>query len=143
MRPEHIELLDNRAFRRTRSTSARGQLQKKMAPVIAVLGLLVAGVAVFYSVRSSGQTDHYYDDVRLKCTACGHEFTMSAGNMARVRGAAGNPRARMPCPKCKKDAGDEMTRCEKCGAWFLGNPADAAAGMKCSHCGYNPDAGGS
>jgi phage terminase large subunit GpA-like protein len=120
--------------------AALGHGEKKTIQIVAVLGLTIAIAAVVYSVRTGSRTDQYYDDAHLKCTACGHEFTMTVADMAKARGAAGNPHKKMTCPKCHKDAGEEMVRCEKCGSWFLATPSGDGLSLKCPHCGFDPNA---
>ena len=123
-----------------RGSFVRGRAAKKTVQIVAVVGLGVAIAAVVLVATSRNRTDQYYDEVHFVCTACAHPFTMTAANVAAVRGAAGDPHKKMTCPKCKKETGEEATRCEKCGKWFPAKTSGDRVSLKCAHCGYDPDA---
>ncbi len=120
---------------------AAGETSQKTMLILAAVGLAAAIGITVYSITRQGKTDQFYNDVHLKCTACGDEFVMTAAEVARVRGAAGDPTKKMACPKCKKETGEEMTPCEKCGKWFLPGAMGKDTPMQCPHCKFNPDAG--
>jgi DNA-directed RNA polymerase subunit RPC12/RpoP len=122
-----------------RGAVPRAQVSKKTVQIVALIGVVGALAAVVYVTTRGNRTDQYYDEMHLQCTACKHEFTMAPAEVGRVRGTAGDPRKRLTCPKCGKEAGEEMTPCEKCSKWFLPKALGAGLSLRCPHCGYDPD----
>ncbi|HOA73381.1 MAG TPA: hypothetical protein PL151_20790 [Phycisphaerae bacterium] len=108
-------------------------------PILVGMAVVLLAVAVYISIASLRGNEPVYDDIRVQCTACDHQWDVSARAAAEERAAAGDPRKPLACPRCHKAAGRAMTPCDKCGAWYLPKQ-DAQAGMyKCPQCGFDPE----
>jgi len=119
------------------------EIDRRVTAILAGVGAAAAvGLMVYMAFFSSGRAAaDEYQAMHAQCKACGGQFTIAAEAAAAERAAAGDPRKDLNCPLCgKKNAASTMTRCDRCGKYYL-PPENAAAGQrKCSHCGFDPDA---
>ena len=117
----------------------RAQISQQARQLLAAAAAIASiSLALYVSCSSSG-SGAVYDDVHLHCVSCGHEFDMTAVAVAELRGKAGDPGRKMPCPSCGQEAGEEMMQC-RCGKWYFANVSDQPGAAKCPHCGFDPNA---
>jgi hypothetical protein len=120
---------------------AEGQMNAALLKGLGIAAaVLLSGYFVYSSVSGGGNSKaDSYQDIRVFCTACKQEFGLTAQAAAKERAMAGNPRKKLTCPNCKKEAGENMTLCGKCNHWYLPKNNDVPGERKCSKCGHDPD----
>lgn len=109
--------------------------------VVAIIGLLAAIGGIVYQVAGGSDAGQHGALIHLQCRSCGETWTMPANEIAGIRGTAGNPNKKMTCPKCHKEAGEEMALCRKCGKYYLPKTDGSDTYLKCPNCGFDPIAG--
>jgi len=111
------------------------------------LGVIIIGAMVLAVVYGlGGNSKVTTPEIHYKCTKCGAEFLSTK----RPMGDKMDPNQMGPkpidCPKCgAKDSAYPMTKCPKCGKWFLRDstvhPEKRMMGQpvndKCPSCGLN------
>jgi DNA-directed RNA polymerase subunit RPC12/RpoP len=113
------------------------QTRTMLAAGGAVLAVLLAVYVVTTGVGSSS-SEHEGD--HLECADCGHQWLMASGEVADIRARAGDALKNMTCPECGKETGKQMLQCQ-CERWYLPKTNAGLEGMRCPHCGFDPNAG--
>ena len=104
----------------------------KPVKIVGVVGLLVLAVVVY--VYRAGNvndlTDRREYNAKLKCRACGNEFTAELDTAAR---------APFKCAGCGKAAAWQLWQCSQCGTTFapepVGDPPHPPITAGCPKCG--------
>ena len=87
----------------------------KSVKIIGAIGLLVlaVGLYVFRAGNINDLTERTDYKARLKCRACGNEFTAELDTAAR---------APFKCPGCGQTAAWQLWECNQCGTTFVPEP---------------------
>ena len=125
---------------------AGGRTEYLFAGALVLIVVAALGLSIYFAFGGRGNDFERPDpNVPYECEACGHHWTVNMEDIDPDRAMASEGPIIEPCPSCgAPDTGYPMTKCPKCGKYFLSEyhrdwqlMGEEGQDELCPHCGLN------